>query len=118
MDLTRLCWPAAKCGQSPKPSIRAVPPDQPLATWSMAPRPTPTTAPHGTDKIRTRSHSGMPNRAAFARIVMPGSVGLVEYGSAPAGPWAAFLMENVPGLAQMGVKEQVLADLSLDGCLH
>lgn len=28
---------------------------------------------------------------------------------------AAFLMENVPGLAQMGVKEQVLADLSLDG---
>lgn len=27
----------------------------------------------------------------------------------------AFLMENVPGLAQMGVKEQVLRDLSLDG---
>ena len=27
----------------------------------------------------------------------------------------AFLMENVPGMAQMGVKEQVLADLSLDG---
>jgi DNA (cytosine-5)-methyltransferase 1 len=28
---------------------------------------------------------------------------------------AAFLMENVPGLAQMGVKAQVLDDLSLDG---
>jgi len=28
---------------------------------------------------------------------------------------AAFLMENVPGLAQMGAKEQVLADLALDG---
>lgn len=27
----------------------------------------------------------------------------------------AFLMENVPGMAQMGVKEQVLTDLSLDG---
>lgn len=27
----------------------------------------------------------------------------------------AFLMENVPGLAQMGVKEQVLRDLGLDG---
>lgn len=27
----------------------------------------------------------------------------------------AFLMENVPGLAQMGVKEQVLRDLRLDG---
>lgn len=28
---------------------------------------------------------------------------------------AAFLMENVPGLAQMGVKKQVVDDLSLDG---
>lgn len=28
---------------------------------------------------------------------------------------AAFLMENVPGMAQMGAKEQVLADLELDG---
>ena len=28
---------------------------------------------------------------------------------------AAFLMENVPGMAQMGVKNQVLDDLSLDG---
>ncbi len=28
---------------------------------------------------------------------------------------AAFLMENVPGMAQMGVQEQVLADLALDG---
>lgn len=28
---------------------------------------------------------------------------------------AAFLMENVPGMAQMGVKEQVLEDLGLDG---
>ena len=28
---------------------------------------------------------------------------------------AAFLMENVPGMAQMGVQEQVLADLSLGG---
>ena len=28
---------------------------------------------------------------------------------------AAFLMENVPGLAQMGVQEQVISDLSLDG---
>lgn len=27
----------------------------------------------------------------------------------------AFVMENVPGLQQMGVKEQVIADLSLDG---
>lgn len=27
----------------------------------------------------------------------------------------AFLMENVPGMAQMGVKEQVVTDLSLDG---
>ena len=27
----------------------------------------------------------------------------------------AFVMENVPGLAQMGVKEQVASDLSLDG---
>ena len=27
----------------------------------------------------------------------------------------AFVMENVPGLEQMGVKEQVLTDLSLDG---
>ncbi|WP_157735188.1 DNA cytosine methyltransferase [Pseudofrankia inefficax] len=27
----------------------------------------------------------------------------------------AFLMENVPGLAQMGVQDQVVADLSLDG---
>lgn len=27
----------------------------------------------------------------------------------------AFLMENVPGLAQMGIKDQVLHDLSLDG---
>jgi DNA (cytosine-5)-methyltransferase 1 len=28
---------------------------------------------------------------------------------------AAFLMENVPGMAQMGVKAQVLEDLQLDG---
>ncbi|OBF85004.1 DNA (cytosine-5-)-methyltransferase [Mycobacterium sp. 852002-51163_SCH5372311] len=28
---------------------------------------------------------------------------------------AAFLMENVPGMAQMGIKEQVTEDLSLDG---
>jgi DNA (cytosine-5)-methyltransferase 1 len=28
---------------------------------------------------------------------------------------AAFIMENVPGMAQMGVKEQVISDLSLDG---
>ncbi|WP_409331146.1 DNA cytosine methyltransferase [Trujillonella humicola] len=28
---------------------------------------------------------------------------------------AAFLMENVPGMDQMGVKSQVLADLSIDG---
>lgn len=28
---------------------------------------------------------------------------------------SAFLMENVPGLAQMGVREQVITDLSLDG---
>jgi DNA (cytosine-5)-methyltransferase 1 len=28
---------------------------------------------------------------------------------------SAFLMENVPGLAQIGIKEQVLGDLSLDG---
>jgi DNA (cytosine-5)-methyltransferase 1 len=28
---------------------------------------------------------------------------------------SAFLMENVPGMAQMGVKEQVVTDLSLDG---
>ncbi|ROP34603.1 DNA cytosine methyltransferase [Pseudokineococcus lusitanus] len=27
----------------------------------------------------------------------------------------AFMMENVPGMAQMGVKEQVMTDLSLDG---
>ena len=27
----------------------------------------------------------------------------------------AFVMENVPGMAQMGVKDQVLSDLSLDG---
>lgn len=27
----------------------------------------------------------------------------------------AFVMENVPGLEQMGVKEQVLEDLALNG---